>query len=148
MDIFGAFARGEAARRAGSRMMVFDWDKAARIIKERGATEASAGLSEDWEYTGGEILSDGKPVPKEDTYVYLASLWATPELDIDGDLIDCWKYQEETPGWDENTYWPQSALELAFESGEGRAKDGSGEAGATAGRDPKDDSLIAEGEAP
>ena len=33
--------------------MVFDWNKAAQIIKERGATNASAGLSGDWEYTGG-----------------------------------------------------------------------------------------------
>ena len=110
MDSLMAFAMGQANR--GREPMVFDWDKAAMIIKERGAMSASAGLSGDWEYTGGEILEDGKPVPKEDTYVYLASTWATPELSIDGDLIDCFKMAGETDGWDSDTYWPESALKI------------------------------------
>jgi hypothetical protein len=55
---------------------------------------------------------DGKPVPEDDTYVYLASTWATPELDIDGDVIECYRMQSETPGWDSGTYWPESARAL------------------------------------
>lgn len=107
MDTFSAFARGEANRHR--EMMVFDWDKAARLIVDRGAKTASAGLSGDWEYTGGTILLDGKPVNAEDTYVFLASTWATPELELDGDLIDCYRMQSEVPGWDSDTYWPESA---------------------------------------
>ena len=110
MDTLSAFAMGKA--NSDKEPMVFDWDKAAKIIQERGATKASAGLSGDWEYTGGEILENGKPVPQEKTYTYLASTWATPELDIEGDIIDCYRMQGETPNWDSDTYWPKSALEI------------------------------------
>ena len=110
MDTMSAFVRGEANR--GKESMVFDWNRAAQIIKERGAKEASAGLSSDWEYTGGSILTDGKPTPKDDTYVFLASTWATPELEIDGETIDCYVMQSATPGWDAGTYWPESALAI------------------------------------
>jgi hypothetical protein len=111
MDTMQAFARGAASR--GKELMVFDWDKAATLIKEKGVKEASAGLCGDWEWTGGPILADGKPVPREDTYTYLASTWATPELELDGeDLIDCYKMQSETDDWDEDTYWPESALKI------------------------------------
>ena len=110
MDSFQAFAMGQANR--DKELMVFDWERAARIIKERGAQEASAGLSCDWEWTGGAILANGKPVAKNDTYVYLASTWATPELSIDGEIIKCFRMQSETPGWDSGTYWPPEALAL------------------------------------
>ena len=52
--------------------MVFDWQKAARIIKERKAKTASAGLQGDWEWTGGKILKDGEPINRDETYTYLA----------------------------------------------------------------------------
>lgn len=102
-----ACAMGLASR--GRELMVFDWVKAARIIKERNACEAGAGLSGDWEWTGGIILENGVPVPREDTYTYLASTWATPELEVDGVRMDCFKRQSETPGWDSGTYWPDEA---------------------------------------
>jgi len=108
MDTIAAFAMGQANRHR--EPMVFDWMKAAKLIKERGATEASAGLSGDWEWTGGEILADGKPVPKELTYTYLASTWATPQLDIGGEVIDCFVMKSEYPSWDSDTYWPAEAL--------------------------------------
>jgi hypothetical protein len=107
----------ERSRRAaarGEKGKVFDWDKAARRIVETCAREASAGLAGDWGYTGGEIWRDGKPVPKEDTYTYLASLWATPELDLDGNVEDCWIAADETE-WDSRTYWPDSALAIIQE---------------------------------
>jgi hypothetical protein len=107
MDTLSAFIRGEASR--DKELKVFDWVKAARIIKERAAKSASAGLAGDWEWTGGEILSDGLPIPQGETYVYLASTWATPELSIDGEVMDCYKMQSETPGWDSDTYWPEDA---------------------------------------
>jgi len=108
MDIMSAFARGQANR--NKELMVFDWDKAAQIIKDRGAQAAGAGLSGDWEYTGGEILTDGKP--NTGSYTYLASTWATPELEIEGETIDCFRMQSETPGWDNATKWPDSALAI------------------------------------
>lgn len=108
MDTLSAFAMGEANR--GKPSMVFDWIKAAKLIKESGAKTASAGLSGDWEYTGGNIFENGKPNFGE--YTYLASTWATPELEIGDDLIDCWIYQKDSPGWTSNTKWPQEALDI------------------------------------
>lgn len=110
MDSFMAFAKGQANR--GKQQMVFDWEKAARLIVERNPTVASAGLAGDWDYTGGPIRKDGKPVPAENTYTYLASTWATPELDLDGDVIDCFRMQSEVPAWNSGTYWPEAALTI------------------------------------
>jgi len=110
MDSINAFLKGEANRH--KELMVFDWDKCAQIIKERGATSASAGLADDWEWTGGQILVDGEPMPKEQTYTYLASTWATPELRVDGDVIECYRMESQVPKWDAHTYWPDSALSI------------------------------------
>jgi hypothetical protein len=110
MDTFSAMLKGMANQ--GKELMVFDWEKAARVIKERNAKSASAGLSGDWEYTGGDILEDGRPVPKEDMYTYLASTWATPELRVDGETMKCYRMESESPGWDSETYWPQEALDI------------------------------------
>jgi hypothetical protein len=115
MDTWSAFAMGQANK--GKPLKVFDWDKAAALIRERKPEEASAGLAGDWEYTGGTIYRDGKPVPKEDTYTYLASTWATPQLDMDGDVVACYRMEDEVPQeWGESgklyagVYWPKSAL--------------------------------------
>jgi len=110
MDTMSAFAMAMANR--GKPQKVFDWNKAARIIKDRKAKTASAGLSEDWEWTGGSILEDGRPVASEDTYTYLSSCWATPELVVDGDLIECYTIEGEGNNWSAETYWPQSALDI------------------------------------
>lgn len=110
MDSWSAMMRGQAAKAAGNRQRVFDWDKAARIIRDRKPRTAGAGLESDWEYTGGTIYADGAPVTDE--YTYLSSNWATPELEIDGETIDCWRYEDETPGWDSDTKWPESALAI------------------------------------
>ena len=107
MNSMTAFAMGKANR--GKELMVFDWDKAAQLIKDSGVKYASAGLKFDWEWTGGEIFTDGMPTLEGDTYVYLASTWATPQLEIGGEIIDCYKMQSETDGWSSETYWPDSA---------------------------------------
>lgn len=112
MDSFGAMYRGMAAKAAGCPQRVFDWEKAATLIAEHKPETARAGLSGDWEYTGGDIWRSGAPAPKEDTYTYLSSNWATPELDMDGDLTDCWRLENDTPGWSAETYWPEEALKI------------------------------------
>lgn len=105
-------ARAEAARRRGEVGKVFDWDKAARLIAERRPQEAEAGLEGDWPSTGGTIWQDGAPVPREQTYTYLASAWATPQLVMDdGPPIDCWVAETATE-WGSGTYWPESALAI------------------------------------
>jgi len=114
MDTLSAFVRGAANR--GRPMMIFDWNKAAKIIKARKPKTASAGLSGDWEWTGGEIYEANRgPVPRNETYTYLASTWATPELKIDDDMIDCFIMEDKVPKeWSgtSDVYWPQSALDI------------------------------------
>jgi hypothetical protein len=110
MDTLLAFRMGEANR--GKELKVFDWNKAARLIIESNPEYVKAGLAGDWGSTGGTIWSNGKPVPSEDAYVYLASTWATPEIEIDGEIQDCYKMQSETDKWDAGTYWPESALQI------------------------------------
>jgi hypothetical protein len=108
MDTLSAYANALANK--GAPFMVFDWDKAAALIRDRKPQEASAGLASDWENTGGMIWRDGKPVI--DQYTYLASNWATPELDMDGEVTECFRLKQETPGWDAHTKWPESALRV------------------------------------
>ena len=99
MNTLDALAMGKANR--GKELMVFDWDKAGRLIKERRPEYASAGLRGDWEYTGGTIYESGKPVM--DDYTFLASTWAVPELDLDGDVVACYRMQHEVPEWGSKT---------------------------------------------
>lgn len=91
-------------------MMVFDWVRAAQIIKAYKPKEASAGLEEDWEWTSGRIFVDGKPYT--DDYTYLASTWATPQLLADGKLFDCYVMESEASDWDAYTQWPRIALDI------------------------------------
>ena len=105
-----AFRKG--VENQGKESMVFDWIKAAKLIKKASCQYAEAGLQSDWEWTGGTIFEDGKPMPKDDTYTYLASTWAIPEIEINGVKSDCFKMASELPGWDAKTYWPKEALEI------------------------------------
>lgn len=113
-----AFAMGE--RNRGKEMMIFDWDKAAELIRERNPESASAGLSGDWEWTGGEIFRGGQIV--EDSYTYLGSTWATPLLDLDGEQIECYRMQSKTPGWDTDTKWPESARSIIGTESRGKVE--------------------------
>jgi hypothetical protein len=111
-----AFARGEQARAAGRPLKVFDWRKAAELL--RGHEYAQAGLVEDWFWTGGTILQNG--VPQTDPNCYLASNWATPVLIIGHDEpIECWVIvgtdaAKNELGYDfkAQTVWPKCALDI------------------------------------
>ena len=94
--------------------MVIDWDKAARLIAERKPQIAMAGLRGDWKNTGGMIYEDGKLIT--DKYTYLASSWAIPELDMDGETVECYRMESETPKWHAHTKWPKSAVEIYREA--------------------------------
>lgn len=102
----------DEAKSRGQLQKTFDWDKAAKILKERNVKDASAGLLEDWMYTSGIILEDGKP-KKE--YTYLSSAWATPVLEIINEddaeeLIEC--YVEGDCKFDSDTNWPKSSRDI------------------------------------
>lgn len=95
----------------------FDWDKAAKIIKEKYKEFpnliAEAGLQGDWEYTGGVIFENGEPT--NDNYTYLSSNWATPTLLLfDGyteiDEIDC--SIEKSDRFNADTKWDEQSLKI------------------------------------
>lgn len=108
MDTLSAFAMGQMNRHCEPK--VFDWDKAATLIKERQPEIAVAGLAGDWGYTSGIIFEDGKPT--KDPCAFLASTWATPLLELDGEADECYKLQSDVPEWGADTQWPQSALDI------------------------------------
>lgn len=91
---------------------VFDWDKAAKIIKESGCTEAEAGLIEDWFWTAIDIFKGGQPVCSE--WGWLASYWATPVIKIGNTYHECYT-QQENSDFDAHTRWPESALKILNE---------------------------------
>ena len=90
---------------------VFDWTKAAEIIKEKQCKEAMAGLDEDWYWTADYIVEDGKAKVKNGCF--LASNWATPVLDIEGERVECWfpLMKSERHTYDANGFWPKEALQ-------------------------------------
>lgn len=98
----------------GKEMKVFDWDKAAKLIRERKPKIAEAGLENDWAYTGGVIFEDGKPVTDSNTF--LSSTWATPILELDGEEIECYVMESKTT-FNEDTKWPDSALKILNDTG-------------------------------
>jgi hypothetical protein len=108
MDPYALIAMAEANKHNEQR--VFDWDKAARLIRERNVTCAEAGLANDWSSTGGTIYEEGAPIV--DSYTFLASTWAVPSLILDGETVECWRMQSEVPDWDSGTKWPESALAI------------------------------------
>jgi hypothetical protein len=110
MDTMRAFQNNMNAQANGATMRVFDWERAACRILEIKPQEASAGLGEDWEYTGGTIYRDGEAVT--DSYTYLASTWAIPELDMDGEVEECWRWMDDKCKWDADTMWPYEALRI------------------------------------
>ena len=105
-----AFRMGEMNRH--KELMVFDWDKAARLIRDSECEYANAGLRGDWEYTGGCIFSNKRAVM--DDYTFLASTWAVPEIEIDGVVHECYKMESETNGWNSDTKWQKSARDILF----------------------------------
>lgn len=117
LDTDTIFELATVKRKANSKMKVFDWHKAVRIIKKHNIKNASAGLAEDWSYTSDVILKNGKPITiDDDTYTYLSSVWATPVLLIEGtdEGIECWCWDDHCE-WGAETNWPESALKLFME---------------------------------
>lgn len=101
----------KAMANMGNDPKVFDWVKAAELIRQRKPLYAIAGLVEDWENTSGVIYENGKIV--RDSYTYLASKWATPVLVMydDKKSTECFVMGSET-NWDAETKWPSIAVTI------------------------------------
>lgn len=119
MDSMSAFIMGEANR--GKEMRVFDWNKAAELIRDRKPSVVVAGLASDMEWTAGRIFENGKIV--DDDYAYLASTWAIPVIVLDGDEVDCFVMESTIPkewtGDPAKLCWPESARNILVEANNG-----------------------------
>ena len=83
------------------KMKYMDWNKAKELIEQHPDSVIYAGLMEDWGNTSGLIFANGDYY---NGYVYGASIWATPILDIDGEEIECWTYEETEEGSDKPSW--------------------------------------------
>lgn len=105
MDTLSGIIMREKAVAANAEEMIFDWNKAADLIKQLKPEEAEAGLAGDYENTNGHIVTDG--------HTFLSSVWATPTLYLDDRAVPCFVYKSDnTEGWDYDTTWPRSAVEI------------------------------------
>ena len=91
----GFLGAGAIATNPMGKTKYMDWDKVKEIIKENPDSVIYAGLMEDWNNTSGLIFANGKYY---NGYVYGASCWATPIVDVDGKEIECWTYEETKEG--------------------------------------------------
>lgn len=98
------------------KFKVFDWTRAANLIKFHQPKRAEAGLAQDWGLTCAVIWRNGEPVKENDGQMYLESFWATPIIVFeDGKEVECWVHADDIPAgeeWDASTMWPQSSLAI------------------------------------
>lgn len=118
-----AILKRNEAKMLGTKDKVFDWCKAVDIIEKEKPDVATAGLAEDWFYTGCTIYSseDGIEIIKDRGY--LMSTWATPVLLLEFEnreskVEECWRFADECPDWNGNTRWPAEALNKFIKQGE------------------------------
>lgn len=110
VDPFDIFVNG--FRHEKNERRVFDWNKAARVLRDRDETTCKACIIEDYNETVGFILVDGRPAI-DHPLPYLSSCWGTPCLVFEnGDSMPCWIPQSESPDWTGYTYWPESARNI------------------------------------
>lgn len=79
-----------------------DWKKVQQIVNDHPDSVIYAGLMEDWDNTSGLIYARGEYY---NGYVYGASVWATPIVDIDGEEIECWTYEKTKEGSSIPSWW-------------------------------------------
>lgn len=83
------------------KMRYMDWEKVKKIIETHQNAIIYAGLREDWNNTSGLIYAKGKYY---NGYVFGASSWATPIVDVDGVEIECWTTEETIEGADKPSW--------------------------------------------
>lgn len=107
MKGYTSFARGflgaEAiATKPIGDMKYMDWKEIQQIVNEHPDSVIYAGLQEDWGYTSGLIYARGKYY---DGNVFGCSTWATPIVDVDGEEIEVWTYEETEEGSSIPSWW-------------------------------------------
>lgn len=83
-------------------MKYMDWKKIQQIVNEHPNSVIYAGLQEDWNNTSGLIYAKGKYYKGN---VFGSSIWATPIVDVDGEEIEVWTYEETKEGSGRPSWW-------------------------------------------
>ena len=119
----GFLGAGAVATKPIGKTKYMDWKKVQQIVDENPNSVIYAGLQEDWNNTSGLVFARGEYY---DGYVYGASSWATPIVDVDGEEIECWTYEKTKEGSDRPLWWgngsklkdefdfDEQAIELTF----------------------------------
>jgi hypothetical protein len=104
MDMDYETARNQASDEI--RYITFDWEKAATIIRDRRARNATAGLQGDWDATNVVIYRNGDIVRHPS--VRLTTQSYVPILVLDDNTErPCWRVGE-----DFGEQWPDGALSI------------------------------------
>ena len=119
IDTLTAVGYAIAARRANRESKVFDWDYAAtmlRMFASDGITDVEVCILEDRGHTC-EYAIENKRINPDSGCAFLASIWGTPGMIVyyeDGSevTIPCFKMASEVPDWNEDTWWPDSAVNI------------------------------------
>lgn len=93
--------RAVATKPIGEKKFM-DWNKVKEVVENHPHSVIYAGLMEDWNNTSGLIFAKGKYY---DGYVFGCSVWATPIVDVDGEEIECWTYEETKEHSDKPIWW-------------------------------------------
>lgn len=99
-----AFNKGRANK--SSPVMVFDWAKAARKIRELNPKIAKMGLDGDFAQTAKIIYENGEVVIND--YIRTSSTWATPLLILDRKVFICF-YTAPKDTW---SNWTESTINI------------------------------------
>jgi hypothetical protein len=98
----GFLGVGAVATKPIGDMKYMNWKKVQEIVDAHPNSVIYAGLMEDWNNTSGLIFAKGRYY---DGYVFGCSTWATPIVDVDGEEIECWTYEETKEGSDKPNWW-------------------------------------------
>ena len=98
----GFLGVGAVATKPIGDMKFMDWKKVQEIVDTHPNSVIYAGLMEDWNNTSGLIFAKGRYY---DGDVFGCSTWATPIVDVDGEEIECWTYEESKEGSHKPNWW-------------------------------------------
>lgn len=96
-----------------ARVRVFDWDRAAALIKATGARTALAGIDKDWVSSSDSIFEDGRARADSACQAWTENPAMSPCLVLDGKRISCYKemWAGDISLADRKAIWPGRSAE-------------------------------------
>lgn len=73
---------------------ILDWEALSIYLIKNKVQNCSIGLAEDWFFTGGALIREGKIVLDSNWY-WIHSTWATPVAICDDEVIPLWKLMHQ-----------------------------------------------------